>query len=200
MSIPLTFDEVFKIWFDNEVTKVEGRDLLPVALGKGFTSIAEWRLANALRFGMDKMQWALEKIDNPGEVLPSVIIGPYRGWSIQKIDGKEVNFFDNQLSTTFEQALEIPEFFEFCREHDRIIPLSQKFPLPTSIILFRKAGGQLIHVEGGHRMCAVAYAKKIGQPIKFDGQPPVSAAVASITENQFESLRQMAKQGTEKVQ
>lgn len=185
-----------KIWLDNEVGQVEGRDLLPVALNKGFASIEEWRTTNALRFGMDKLDWILEKIDNPGEVLPNVIIGPYRGWSIQK----DVEFFDNQLSTTFAQALEIPAFFDFCKTHDRIVPLSEKFPLPTSIILFRKASGELIHVEGGHRMCAVAFAKKIGKPIKFEGKPQVAAAIADITEEKFRELVAMAKTSTDKVQ
>ena len=194
MNKSISFDEVFKIWLDNEVTAVEGRDLLPLAQSKGFTSITEWRLANALRFGLDKLQWSLEIIDNPAEVLPNVIIGPYKGWSIQN----DVKFFDNQLNTTFAQALEIPDFFDFCNTHDRIVPLAKKFPLPTSIILVRKSSGELIHIEGGHRMCAVAYAQKIDKPIDFENKPPVSAAIADITDEQFEFIKQFAKQGTDK--
>lgn len=190
----ITFDEVFKIWFDNEVTRVEGRDLLPVALGKGFSSIAEWRLTNALRFGLDKLQWQLETIVNPGQVLPNVIIGPYKGWSIQN----NVKFFDNQLNTTFAQALERKDFFDFCNSHDRIVPLAQNFPLPTSIILVRKPDGKLIHIEGGHRMCAVAYAAKIGKPVDFENKPAVTAAIADITDEQFEFLKQFTKQKTDK--
>ena len=190
----INFDEVLKIWLDNEVGQVEGRDLLPLALQKGFSSITEWRLTNALRFGMDKMSWQLQQVENPGETLPNVIIGPYRGWSIQN----DVEFFDNQLATTFSQAMEIPEFFIFCSKHDRIVPLAKNFPLPTSIILFRKQDGQLIHIEGGHRMCAVAYARKINQPIDFTNKPPVYAAVADITDKDYIRLRSMAKRGTEK--
>src|SRR6185503_14245750 len=131
----ITFDQVFNIWMDAEANQVEGRNILPVAKEKGFGSIAEWRLATALKLGMDKKEWSLVTIENPDEVLPNIIIGPYRGWS---------KFFDNHLNTTFAQALEIPEFFEWCKTHDRVVPLSQNFPLPTAIILFRRADGRLI--------------------------------------------------------
>ena len=190
----MTFDEVFKIWLDNEVPKADGRDLSSFVLTKGFTSIAQWRLTTALQFGMDKMKWHREVIDNPGEVLPNVIIGPYKGWSIQQ----GVEFFDNQLNTTFAEALEIKEFFDFCNNHDRIVPLAKHFPLPTSIILFRRPDGKFIHAEGGHRMCAVAYANKIGQPIVFENKPPVTAAVADITNDDFVHLLTFAKLGTDK--
>src|SRR6185436_17868086 len=96
---------------------------------------------------------------DPGETLPKIIIGPYPGWQ-QFITNK-------RLFTTFAQAVEIPEFFDWCKNHDRVVPLSQNFPLPTTLILFRKENGGLIHIEGGHRICAVAYANKIGQPIDF---------------------------------
>jgi hypothetical protein len=165
----ISFDEVFRIWLDNEVLKVEGRDLLPVAKSKGFNSIAEWRLATALALRMDLKDWTLQVIKDPNRVLPEVVVGPYPGWS---------KFFHNTLNTTFEQALHINEFWQWCQGHDRIVPLSKNFPLPTTIILLQKENGQLIHVEGGHRICAVAYTQKIGKPIDFTNKPPVTAAVA----------------------
>ncbi|MCC7356003.1 MAG: hypothetical protein IT410_00070 [Candidatus Doudnabacteria bacterium] len=185
----LTFDEVFKIWMDAEVMQVEGRDTLPVAKAKGFNSITEWRLATALRFGMDKKDWTLETIKNPGKELPKIIIGPYPGWS---------KFFDNQLTTTFAQAMEIPEFFKWCKTHDRVVPLSENFPLPTTIILFRKPNGDLLHIEGGHRICAVAYANILGKPIQFDDQRPVTAAIADVSEAEVVNLIELIKRGTGK--
>lgn len=187
----ITFDEVFKIWFDSEVMQIEGRNILPVAKSKGFNSIVEWRLATALRLGMDTKEWVLEAIPNPNEIFPNIIIGPYQGWS---------KFFDNRLQTTFAQALEIPEFLEWCQTHDRIIPISKNFPLPTTVILFRKESGELIHVEGGHRICAVAYRNKINQPINFDGRPSVTAAIAPISNDELDSLIEFLKQGTFKLQ
>ncbi len=185
----LTFDEVFKIWMDAEVSSPYRRDTLPVAKEKGFNSITEWRLATALRLGMDKKDWTLETIDNPGEALLNIIVGPYPGWS---------KFFNNQLTTTFAQAMEIPEFFEWCKTHDRIVPYSENFPFPTTLILFRKPDGKLICIEGGHRVCAVAFANKLGKPISFDGKPPVTAAIANVAEEEIVNMVELIKLGTAK--
>lgn len=184
----LTFDEVFKIWLDAEVGQIEGRDILPVAQEKGFTSITEWRLATALRLGLDKKQWNLEELSNPSDILPNIIVGPYRGWS---------QIFDNKLQTTFGQALEIPEFFEWCQTHDRVVPISENFPSGTTLIVLRKQNGQLLHIEGGHRICAASYAAKIGQPIDFSNRK-VFIAVADMTrENEIKFL-EFLKLGTHK--
>ena len=192
MSETITFDQVFNLWLENEIDQIdqaETRGTLEIAKAKGFSSIAEWRLQTALRLGMDKKIWTLETIDHPNEALPNIIIGPYQGWS---------RFFDNRLETTFVQALEIPEFFDWCKTHDRIIPISINFPLPTSVILFRKPGGSLIHIEGGHRICAVAYRRKIGQPIDFAGKPAVKAAIAPVDEPEIGKMLEFLKRGTGK--
>ena len=124
----ITFDEVFKMWLDAEATPVYGRNLLALARSKGFTSITGWRLDTAKRLGMDQKEWTLEVIENPNDVLPNIIVGPYKGWSTQQ----GVEFFHNQLITTFAQALKIPIFLEWCSKHDRIIQISQNFPLPRA--------------------------------------------------------------------
>jgi hypothetical protein len=183
----MTFDEVFKIWMDSEVGKIEGRDILSTAKAKGFTSIVEWRLATALQLGMDKKSWVMETIYNPNDVLPNIIIGPYQGWS---------KFFDNKFTITFAQALEIPEFLEWCKTHDRIVPISENFPVPSTIILFRKKNGQLIHIEGGHRICAIAYAKKVNKLINFDNKLPLTAAITEIDDSEINNLIEFLKQGT----
>ncbi len=185
----LSFDEVFKVWLDNEIGQVGGRDLLPVAKAKGFSTVIEWRLASALRLGLNDIVWSLESIEQPQLVLPSVIIGPYKGWS---------QFFKNELQTTFAQALEIPEFLSWCHTHDRVIPLSRRFPMPTTLILLRKGNGDLIHVEGGHRMCAVAYAQKMGQPIQFPAEPVVFAAIASVEDAGIPKLLDFLSKGSDK--
>lgn len=191
-SKPISFDEVFKIWLDAEVLQIEGRNILPVAKSKGFNSIVEWRLSTALRLGMDTKEWTLETIENPNETIPKIIIGPYKGWSL---------FFENRLETSFTQALEIPEFFEWCQTHDRIVPIANNFPIPTTFILFRKTNGDLIHIEGGHRLCAVAYREKIGQPIKLVdsvNHSLVTAAIAAIGGDEITGLIKFLEQGTAK--
>lgn len=185
----ITFDEVFKIWLDNEVPIVEGRDLLTfVQQEKGFSSITEWRLATALKLGLDKLSWRLEILPSPEQNLAKIIIGPFKGWS---------KFFDNKLTTTFDDAMQIPEFLEWCKTHDRVVPLSEKFPHPTSLIVLRKPSGELICIEGGHRACAVAYANKIGNPISFE-PTDVTIAVADIDESKISELWGFLEIGTEK--
>lgn len=182
----LLFDQVFAIWLINEVGDPDTVNYLPVAIEKGFSSIAEWRLATALKLGLDSKIWFLENIDNPIEVLPKVKVGPYKGWS---------QFFDNKLETSFEEALEIPEFYEWCKQHDRIPKIAEHFPAPTTIILLRKENGDLLHIEGGHRMCALAYAKKSGIQLP-DIQ--VNAAIADINNEELEILQKFLHQGTDK--
>lgn len=182
----ITFDEVMLLWLEAEINQVEGRNILPVAKQKGFSSITEWRLATALRLNLDKKDWILQTLDNPITTLERIIIGPYQGWS---------KFFNNQLNTSFAQALEIPEFFEWCQTHDRIIPISQNFPQETTIILFKDSQNRLIHIEGGHRVCAAVYAKKIGKPIDFKNRA-VRIAVAPISGEEIEVLKKFLIEGT----
>ncbi len=184
----ILFDEVFKIWLDIEIEKTEGRDLLPVAKEKGFTSVTEWRMNTALKLEMDKKEWYLEDIPSPAEFLPKIIIGPFQGWQ---------RLIEKKLEISFEQAMEIPEFFEWCQTHDRIVPIAEHFPLPTTIILYRKPDGNLIHVEGGHRICAVAYANKIGKPIDFS-KGKVTAAIADITDDDISKMLAFLNRGTHK--
>jgi hypothetical protein len=181
----ITFDQVFLTWLNNENTSVEGRGYLHVAKERGFNSVAEWRLNTALRMKADTKEWYEVAIDNPAKFLPEIIIGPYKGWSIH---------FDNQLQTSFKQALEMDRFFEWTKDHNRIPDIAKNFPAETTIILYKKPDGKYIHIEGGHRICAYAYAQKIGQPV----QTKVTALVADITDEGVENLKQFLKQGTDR--
>jgi hypothetical protein len=183
-----SFDHVFMHWLLAEVDKLEERDLLVLAKEKGFNSITEWRLNTALRLGMDRKEWEMMPISNPNEFLPEVLIGPFQGWS---------KFFTNELNTRFIDALEIPEFYEWCSMHNRIPQIAGDFPKNSNIILYRRPDGRFIHIEGGHRMCAVAYAIKVGNPVDFTSRI-VTAAVADISEGELEQLKAFLKQGTNK--
>lgn len=186
---PVRFDQVFHFWMQSEVNEIEGRDFLPVTKSKGFNSITEWRLSTALRLGMDTKEWSLEPVEDPNEIFPRVIIGPYQGWS---------TFLERKVATTFAEALEIPQFFEWISSHEKIHQLTQRFPSPSTVILFKKKDGSLIHIEGGHRMCAVAYAQKIGKPIYFPTPSPLTAAVATIEDSEMKKLFLLLKLGTYK--
>jgi hypothetical protein len=187
MTKPLTFDHVFVHWLEAEVDKSEERDLAALAQKKGFNSIADWRLTTAKRLGMDNKEWRQIQIENPNEFLPGVLVGPFQGWS---------KFFDNQMDTSFAQALAITPFFDWCNRHNRIPLIAANFPTETSFIFYRKPDGKFIHIEGGHRICAVAYAQKIGQPVNFGPDTKVTAAVADITDDEIDNLKEFLKQGT----
>ncbi len=106
--------------------------------------------------------------------------------------------FDNKLDTSFSQALNNPDFVEWCKSHDRISLIADNFPLPTTIILYRRSDGKFICIEGNHRVCAVAYRDKIGKPITFTDKPPVSAVVADVTDEEVLRLIQVMNKGTDK--
>lgn len=188
MGTRITFDQVFKIWIDAEVGQVEGTDILPVAKAKGFNSIVEWRLASALRLGLDKREWTLERIENPNEALPRVIIGPYQGWSLH---------FENTLTTSFAEALRISSFFDWVENNERIMNITQHFPATNTFILFRLPDGTLIHIEGGHRMCSIAYMEHTGRPLDFSSRETL-AAITPLAESELPLLYEFLQQGTNK--
>lgn len=196
MKQAITFDQVFNLWMDAEVHPLPGRNLLAMAKKKGFNSITEWRLATAVKLGLPKKKWILTTITNPNITAPKIIIGPFAGWS---------RFFSNQLSTSFGSALKITEFFEWCKKHDRISKLGKHLPLPTTVILLQKPNGKYICIEGGHRICAISYAKQIGKPLKFTKTKKLTAAIAKITNAELSQLKkliqasQIKKLSTKKV-
>lgn len=199
-SKKLTFDQVFSIWMKAEQNQVDGPKYLPVAKARGFNSVTGWRRATATRLGMQNKQWHLEEIKNPEEVIANIIVGPYPGWSL---------FLKNKLHTTFKKAIELPKFFEWCKSHDRIPFIAEQFPLPTTLILFRRPNGELIHIEGGHRACAFVYAQKIGKPINLKQSKEkdklgnlksnkIFAAIADIDENDEKVMLELLEKGTGK--
>ncbi len=185
-----TFDHVFHLWMQEELKPHKERDVLKfVQKKKGYNSITEWRLAAALSMGLDKLSWKIMHIKNPNKELPRVIIGPYQGWS---------QFFTNRLTTRFEDALRIPEFIAWCKTHDRINPIMKNFPTSSTIILLQKENGDLIHIEGGHRICALTYAQVLGKPISFGKEKTIYACIAKVTNPQIALLKKYLKQGSHK--
>lgn len=186
MGTRITFDQVFKMWIDAEVGQVEGTDILPAAKAKGFNSIVEWRLASALRLGLDKREWTLETIERPNDILPNVIIGPYQGWSLH---------FENTLTISFAEALHTPSFFDWVKNNERIMNITRHFPSANTFILFRLPGGAFIHIEGGHRMCAAAYMQHVGTPLDFSSRQTL-AAITPLAESELSLLQGFLRLGT----
>ena len=184
----LSFEEVFGIWMDNEAVEVPGRNLLKVAQEKGFGTVRDWRMATALRLGMATKQWRIYAVTDPNGFLPNVLMGPYQGWQ---------QYMPNKLTASFADALNVKVFYEWCKTHDRVQPLAKHFPLSTTVILYRLSDNRFLQIEGGHRMCAVAYRVHKGQPIQFP-ENTVRAAVADITDTEFQQLFVFLRQGTDK--
>lgn len=189
MKKVISFDQVFVSWLASEVENIEGRDILAVAVEKGFSSIAEWRLNTCIRMGLDKKVWHLEELSDPNIVIPSVKIGPYKGWS---------KFFNNLLNTSFAEALKIEGFFEWARQHERIQGIMKNFPLETTLVVLRKPNGDLLHIEGGHRMCAVALAKELGEPVNFTNRK-VFLASSDMSEKETPKYKTFLNDGTNKL-
>ncbi len=186
----ISFDEVFLLWLKEELKPHKNRNVLDfVKKEKGFSSLTEWRLNTALRLGLDKKSWNLKKISNPFKELPKTLIGPFPGW--QKL-------LPTKLQYTFEEAVKLPSFLEWCKNHNRIQPILKNFPKESTIILLEKEDGRLIHIEGGHRICAIAYANAVNKPINLKHKPVIYAAIAKITNLEFKNLQKFLKVGTNK--
>ncbi len=186
----LTFDQVFHFWMEEELKPHKNRNVLEfVQKQKGFSSITEWRLNTALKLGLDKFKWNLISIKDPNKILPNVIVGPFKGWSM---------FFDNELKTSFKELVKIPGAQAWLKTHDRINPIMKNFPKSSTIILLQKPSGDFIHIEGGHRICAISYAQTLGKPISFGKERSIQAAVAKISNFEITKLKKLLKQGTNK--
>jgi hypothetical protein len=180
------FDQVFTKWLSAETEHPELVNYLPIAEEKGFNSVAEWRLATAKRLYLDTKEWQEIEIVDPQAFVPDIIIGPYLGWSM---------FLDDEVKTSFKDALDMEDFYAWVEAHDRIPKIAHNLPLTTHVILLKTTAGAYIHIEGGHRICAFSYAVKNNLSVntKF------TASVAAIPDEERRNLTTFLTTGTQKI-
>ena len=138
---PLTWEDVFQFWHDNEGSSENWKN---AAKERGFSTWAKWRLQSyAQPLGCETASWGYYEIAKPAEVIVDFYGGPFRTW-IEK-------YYDDAKTKKINELAKIPEI----REHKGIRAMKENFPKNNIIICLRHKG-EFYVIEGMHRACALA--------------------------------------------
>jgi len=143
---PLTWEEVFKIWEDNELNQSHWQEYYEK---KGFKSWLDWRKKYLEPIEALSKKWKLFKVINPIKSVPNFHGGPYKGWW--------KNFYQGQ---------NLPIFADI-KEHPIAADYLKNLPAKTTIIAWNTEIGIVI-IEGMHRCAAITKAAKEKQDLKLD--------------------------------
>ncbi len=183
----IDWEDVFDDWRKNEASQ-EGWQR--TAQEKGWPDWETWRsyLADLLR--LKEREWKLYTIDNPAEVIPKFLVGPFNSW--QKIvPPSEIN------QINFEKYLRLD--LERWRTHGKVEGLIENYPQRTRIIgLIEPKSQKIVGIEGTHRCMAIALAEHEGIPLPADIH--VELALAKIQADERDLLTHVLKTGTSKPQ
>jgi hypothetical protein len=179
-----TFDHLFAYWIQEEL---KTPNLIEVAKSKGYNNISQWRLDTAIRLGLPEKRWQIIEVLDYMQIVPNIIIGPFQGWNalIPK---------DQQLTISFAEALNNnEEFYTWVLSNQRIIDIQENYPPAATFIVFKlKESGRYIHIEGGHRICAIALSAKQGREVRTK----VNLAMAEIDSIEVPKLHHFLLDGT----
>lgn len=179
-----TWKDIFENWKNSEGVELSWQQ---VAREKGWPDWESWRRNSLAPMKPEMLSWEMFEFDNPMEEIPAMVMGPYKAWQ-KGIEEK------NKL--TFTEFLEIPAEYERFVRHIGVLERMNDFPDTSMIGVIRPDNGKLVCIEGHHRACAVALAKKLEKEIIFKN--PIRIAVAKLPPGGEVALDQMLARGTEK--
>jgi hypothetical protein len=180
-----TWAEIFEGWRSREANN-PGWIRLATEI-KGWPDWESWRRFSASQIGAENRLWKLYEFTNPMNDIPEMLVGPYGGWQ-SKLPEK------NKYS--FKELLDIPENYEFFKNHSAVRSLLKNFPCPTEFIgLVREDNEKIVCLEGHHRATAVALAKKDGIKIVCEN---IRIALARLPKDECSILDEVLRRGTSK--
>lgn len=95
---------------------------------------------------------------------------------------------------SFKELLDIPENYDFFKNHSAVRSLLENFPCPTEFIgLVREDNEKIVCLEGHHRATAVALAKKKGIKIVCGN---TRIALARLPKDECSILDEVLRRGT----
>lgn len=142
----LTWEEVFKIWKDNEINEPHWEEHYKK---EGFSSWLDWREKYIKPIKALNKEWRLVRVVNPLKSVPYFRGGPYKGW--------DKNFYKGR---------DLPKFIDM-KEHWAAADFLKNLPSKTTIIAWNTEKGIVI-IEGMHRCAAITKAAKEEKNIKLD--------------------------------
>lgn len=182
-----TWEKVFNGWREREANDP---GWIRVATEKGWLDWESWRKNTASQIGAEGRSWQIFEFTNPLAEIPAMLVGPYTGWQ-SRLPEKNI--------MTFNDLVQIPEQYEWLKNHDKVKSMIANFPAPTEFIgLIREDNGKIVCLEGHHRAAAVALAKKDGQPINF--KSPIRIALAKLPKEELALLDEILARGSSKNQ
>ena len=147
---PCEWEEVFLEWYKNEGTNP---NWIKLAQDRGHASWADWRINGyARRFACAQADWALYEIIDPAAVVSGWYGGPFRTW-IEK-------WYNGGKAKTFSELADLPTIASHAGIRSRI----ENYPVDSAISALELPDGRVFVIEGMHRACALALAKKEGKP------------------------------------
>jgi len=160
----VTWDGVWNIW-----KAYEGSD--PVwqrfaVKEKGFESWDAWRRYQISFLKPETLQWCLYKIKKPMEFIPSMRLGPFRGWQKHFVEKNVKTFADL-----------VDEQYDWVKENVGVKNRLENFPQKTQFIaLYLKDEDVYVMYEGHHRATAISLAVNDGVDIDFTSLPTLAVA------------------------
>lgn len=154
---------------------------------KGWSDWESWRKFTAAQIGAEKRSWKIYEFTDPINDIPAMLVGPYGGWQ-EKLPEKNKN--------SFEELLDIPQNYEFFKNHSGVTALINDFPCPTEFIgLIREDNEKVVCLEGHHRATAMTLAKKEGRKINCEN---IRIALARLPKDECQILDEVLRRGTSK--
>lgn len=180
-----SWEEVFASWKAREGSDPAWQKVAIEV--KGWPDWESWRRNSAEMLKADKRSWTIYRFDNPLKEIPEMLAGPYTGWQSRHPQTNSFSFAD---------LLEVPEQYEFWRNHAKIKDLLASFPAATEFIgLIRRDIGKVVCLEGHHRAVAVALAAREGLPLDFGSELP-RIALAELPVEEAVLLEQALRRGS----
>lgn len=168
----ITWADVLRDWEAAEAQRWES-----VFRERGYNSWWEWRKSYVEQLGLEDREWIEESIDNPHDVIPTLVIGGYRGWKPYRPAGLDVATFADvarPVESGGRSILDEPRID--VRTNETVMSLVGNMNDSTLLVL--QSGDLRVLLDGTHRAAATAVEA-------LDG--PRSSFVATLRSCQFDA-------------
>ncbi len=185
----ISWDEVFDGWRQREASNPGWVEVATKV--KGWPDWESWRRHSAEALGAPKRAWKLYRFDNPGEEIPSLLMGPYSGWQSRVPEGR-------RNAATFGEMLAQPEQYAFWNGHEGVAKIIAGLPFPTDLIGVKRAdNGGIVLFDGHHRATAISLATMSENALDWSGTE-VRIALTELAAGEERALDEMLQRGSSK--
>jgi len=180
-----TWEEVFAGWAESEENNPAWKECATAK--KGWADWRSWRGHTAAQLKLADRNWALYEFDDPISEIPSLLVGPFTSWQARLRTSNQ---------ETFQDLLASPENLIWADDYDVIKQIRDNLPFDTTVIGLQRADtGQIVLVEGHHRVTAIALSSVKEDEVDFT-KTRVRIALATLEESELHLLDNALRQGS----